>query len=141
MEFISDFTENKNEPNFEPLGVSVHFLAEFITSCDRDRISDLTTLEICQQFVIPRTAARQCSYCELILLESDQDFVNAPLAGKATIFLSHCWQSRFLGVVDPLLRRLRSADSAKTFVYFDLFSNQQHSTYSLPFEWYCKSGR
>ena len=134
MEFSAS-NDKQDLPRFEPLGVSVHFLIEFIKSCGCDRISDLTTLEVCKQFIIPRTAARQCSYCELLMLEGDQSCNTTPLVGKATVFLSHCWQSLFLSAVDPLLRRLRCADSPETFVYFDLFSNQQHSTYSLPFEW------
>ena len=125
---------------FPGLGVSWQVFDEFIDSCGGSTVlSKLTTTEVCENFLKPRTADMKCSYCQLLL---DQSASGGPShsVGSATVFISHAWKYVFLDVVDCVRNHLRGHTSGREsaeYIWFDLFSNNQHDTSSVPFEWWC----
>ena len=68
------------------------------------------------------------SYCDY-LKTRDSDSV-----GDAQVFISHAWKYAFLDVVDTLQYHFR--DNPDTIIWFDLYSNNQHSAPDLDFHWW-----
>ena len=60
---------------------------------------------------------------------------SSDLVGIATLFVSHAWKYKFLDVVNALARHLK--DEPDTFIWFDLFSNNQWDAPALSFDWWC----
>lgn len=119
----------EHHDQFPKLGVKLSFIDEFIEFCDgKSRFEDLTTTDVCENFVKPITNDAKCSFCELL------EHSNHPAVGIASIFVSHAWQYKFLEVIEALKYHFR--DNMDTVVWFDLFSNNQHKAISLNFEWW-----
>jgi hypothetical protein len=113
------------------LGVKLQFLISW--SKKQNFTSSLTTREVCQNFIKPSTQATQLSYCEQLLLSED----TAVFVGYPTAFISHAWDHRFLEVLEALTSYF--ADEEDVIIWFDIFSNNQHKTASLEFEWWCET--
>jgi hypothetical protein len=139
------------DPNdFPKLGIHLSYLPLFIQSCGgRDILKDFTTTEVCEKFLVPMTSSTKSSYCELLLSLKYPEYVNT-----ATVFISHAWKYKFLDVIDSiifyfeensatttssasspsLLSPLSPADDTHDhFIWFDLFSNNQHQALNLSF--------
>lgn len=111
-------------------GVKLSFIEEFFTACGgRDKLEDLTTTEVCQQYIKPLTNHTQSSFCESLKLGSHA------AVGRATVFISHAWKYKFLDVVAALQSHFE--DEPDVIIWFDLFSNNQHQATQLPYEWWC----
>jgi tetratricopeptide (TPR) repeat protein len=110
------------------------FVGELVTQLGgREKLSAMTTADICRNFIIPRTKVLKCSYATL-LKKNYPRYVK-----KANVFISHTWLYSFLSVVDALKNHADSTSSFEnlddTYIWFDLFSNNQHET-DHPFEWW-----
>ena len=88
----------------------------------------LTTTDVCNKFLKPITSEKQQSYCEYLQEQ------NSPDVGEATVFISHAWKYTFVEVVDALEHHF--SKEPDIFIWFDLFSNNQHKAISFPFEWW-----
>merc|ERR1711991_317115 len=91
----------------------------------------LTTTDVCNMFLKELTAAKAQSYVEYLTER------NSPDVGMATAFIFHAWKYNFLDVVDALQYHFSSEPDV--YIWFDLFSNNQHKTSSLPFKWWSET--
>ncbi len=89
----------------------------------------MTTADVCDRFLKPLTIATQSSYCEYLQSNGSE------LVGKANVFISHAWKYYFLDVVRSLEHHFKD-EAENVFIWFDLFSNNQHKAPNLPFEWW-----
>jgi hypothetical protein len=140
--------ENKNqlstiatealEHDFPTLGIKVSAFKDFMIENGGEVAfshkafvkQPLTTTDVCKTFVKPITEEKECSYVDYLkLAKPDTDIV-----GEATVFISHAWQYAFIDVVHAL--ETYFVDQPDTFVWFDLFSNNQHATFDLSFYWW-----
>eukprot|EP00873_Tetraselmis_striata_P033726 jgi/Tetstr1/453990/TSEL_040909.t1 len=93
----------------------------------RDRVMEgpnprATTGEVVENIVKPDTQHRQCRYFEI--LEPND-------VGHPDYFVSHQWSAVFAEVAGDVLQALRNADPRTTYVWVDIFANNQHSKDAL----------
>ncbi|CAK4147952.1 unnamed protein product [Aphanomyces euteiches] len=108
-----------------PAGLTLAFVHAFVERCGgRDAFDQLTTADVCSNFVLPTTATTKLSLVDHIA----QD----PTYGSAYVqpalwFVSHAWSYRFLDVVDALdyFFAENGLDDTTAF-WFCLFNNNQH---------------
>ncbi|KAJ3034816.1 Kinesin light chain 3 [Rhizophlyctis rosea] len=112
------------------IGVSVAYFDTFIAECGgRDRLTNLTTAQVCNDFIIPRTQSAQ-SLCSRLSTEAPS------IIGPATWFISHSWQYEFLDTVDALTSYFQEEEDTETIiVWFDLFSLPQHGRSKISPDW------
>ena len=127
-------------------GISLAVLDEFIEACGGKAVLEkLTTADVCEKFVKPLTFFSKCSFCELLKtrdMENEKKKNNnnsnkkEPLRVKeATVFISHAWQFLFMDVVDALKFHFEGKEEG-VYMWFDLFSNDQHNTTEFDFLWW-----
>ena len=92
---------------------------------------DLTSKEVCEVYVKPKTASKKVPLIEL-LSELDADVVSG--AGTSII---HAWSSPFRSIWQSLEPELsnRGDDPSEVFVWIDIFSISQHQTYNITPHW------
>ncbi len=113
------------------LGIKLQFLISW--SKQQGITPNLTTSEVCENFIKPETQASQLSYCEQLLLSED----TAKFVGCPSAFISHAWGYHFLAVLEALISYFASEEDVV--IWFDLFCNNQHKAPSLEFEWWCST--
>jgi len=84
----------------------------------------LTTTDVNNKHQKPWSYVHRASYCELLLKKC-----------SPSLFISHAWKYNFIDVFNALKNKFK--DSTDVFIWFDLFSNNQHAAPSLPFQWWC----
>jgi hypothetical protein len=110
-------------------GVKLSVFIDFINNYGgRKYFRGLTTTDVCNIILKPSTEIDKLSYCELLRNRKDCG------VGKAEVFVSHAWKYEFLDVVSAL--EFHFKDAPDIFIWFDLFSNNQHLAGNLPFEWW-----
>lgn len=115
--------------SFPKLGVKLSCYQAFMDRCGgRDVLVGKSTTDVCEAYVKPMTEQDKASYCEMLLKQGD------PAVGIATVFISHAWKYHFLDVCDALLYHFR--DNLDVYIWFDLFSNNQHNATSYDFHWW-----
>ena len=121
------------------IGVRFKYFLEFIESCGgEEALRGKTTSEVCEAFVKPRTKTLKAgggSLCDLLRASEATSGLVAPSAW----FISHAWSYLFLEVVEAV--RLFLEDecgerAGEEVVWFDVFSNDQHSVENRPFDWW-----
>jgi len=119
-----------------PLGVSVSYLTNFAETVS----SEMTTTEVCVNIVLPHTKNLQCAYHELDL-DQKRDSDGNPVLGKANYFCSHAWRYKFKNVVNALemFCKNKDCDPGKTYIWFDLFMNNQHKAPNLTYKWWSET--
>ncbi|KAJ3094704.1 hypothetical protein HDU97_007701 [Phlyctochytrium planicorne] len=121
------------------LGLPVAFITgSFVELCGgRSALTGKSTVDINKEFVIPMTQKSRLSLCQQYNREQT---VSDPLMkpARATWFISHVWNYKFLDVVDALKRWFDKSgeDPRKTFVWMDLFSTSQHSMAVRKVDWW-----
>ena len=121
--------------DFSMLGIKLSFFDRFIhDNGGRDKFEKLTTLQVMETFIKPKTKESKLSFCEL--LESQgSDYV-----GRAEWFYSHAWKYRFLDAVDAAKLFFEKKRNYLKFkdptIWFDIFSVSQHKAEIRPFEWW-----
>ncbi|EGD78762.1 hypothetical protein PTSG_01739 [Salpingoeca rosetta] len=124
-------TNNKTTPEINTTGVSAEFLEVFLRdlqSTQGARYYDLTTKDVCDLVVIPRTKANKQAYVDLVKHDNPQ------YLGKANAFVSHAWKYKIVDVVGTLLEFAK--EHPNTFFWFDLFINNQNIAADLPQDWW-----
>ncbi len=113
-------------------GIRLSFLQEFIEQCGgKEKISHLSTNDICREIVKPATIDMQWSYCDLL------QFMYHPGFGeRANVFISHAWQYKFIDVVDALFEHFPLQERDSMIVWFDVFCVNQHDLSSKEFDWW-----
>ena len=94
----------------------------------RIKFKGLTTSQVCDKFVKPRTVGDCISYCEVLKQSSNSDDV-----GTAGVFISHAWNSKFDDVIASFEDFFDK--DANPYIWFDLFCTNQHDLHK-PSEWY-----
>ncbi|XRB21685.1 tetratricopeptide repeat [Pseudoscourfieldia marina] len=85
----------------------------------------MTTNDVCFGIVKPATEHVRTSYVELLKSTEPAE------VKSATAFVSHAWKYIFVNVVDALSRL-----SEDTFVWFDVFTVNQHASSQVPPDWW-----
>eukprot|EP01041_Mallomonas_annulata_P011541 gene11541-24142_t len=116
---------------FPKMGVRLSVFREFIKECGGELfVESLSTTEVCDRFLKPLTFADGASYCDYYRrYGSNSDNVN-----DASVFISHAWKYNFMEVVTTL--ELHFQSTPDIYIWFDLFSNNQHAGPSLDFHWW-----
>jgi tetratricopeptide (TPR) repeat protein len=106
----------------------------------KSALANKRTEEVCQEFLMPMTKELKLSYCDLLKLEPNQKKI-----GIASVFISHAWKFLFLDVVQAIERHFQKEitgpDSENFYIWFDLFSNNQHIAGELDFQWWTQTFR
>ena len=132
---ISSLVVTSHTLPFPKDGVRLSGLDEFVSKCGGSAaLNGLTTTDVCNQYLKPLTQATGKSYCEELKAAGD------PAVGTATVFISHAWAYKFLDVVEAIKYHFRDADDSVV-IWFDLFSNNQHSAPNLDFDWWSTTFR
>ena len=116
------------------MGVSATFIRHFIQQYGVK--GNMTTEQVCDTIITQATAARKCTYIDL--LEGQLDDQGKPFTGPATVFVSHAWSCKTLDVFATMLgfADKDGEDGSEVFFWFDAFCNNQHDLASKPFEWF-----
>ncbi|KAJ3030004.1 Kinesin light chain 3 [Rhizophlyctis rosea] len=123
-----DITPSTAMDDLPLLGVQLSFLDTFIDECGgRQKLEGLTTGQICDSFVKPRTKP-STSLCDQLFAST------SPQVKRANWFISHCWQYLFLDVVDAL-KLFFTTHTEDVVVWFDLFSLPQHGRNKIEADW------
>jgi tetratricopeptide (TPR) repeat protein len=123
-------------PSFPTIGVKFSVFKHFVTINggidnfinNNNSNEPMITTDVCDKFLKPLTSESNQSYCELLQQQNSID------VGEATVFISHAWKYNFVDVIEALEHHFISEPD--TFIWFDLFSNNQHESCKLPFEWW-----
>lgn len=133
--FHEDEDDHTSTPNigsvlpFPKEGISLSGILEFVEICGGPAIFELlTTTEVCESYLKPLTFLKKESYCD-VLKNKNSSFV-----GTASVFISHAWKFEFLHVLEALEYHFK--DTPDIILWFDLFSNNQHSAPDLDFNWW-----
>jgi tetratricopeptide (TPR) repeat protein len=108
----------------------------------RAALQGKTTDEVCRQHLMPLTMESKLSLCEQLDAFNDQVRIERQnIVGEANWFISHAWSYQFLDVMEAVTifmeKEYRDAGSREyAVIWFDMFSNSQHSTQNRPFEWW-----
>ena len=91
-------------------------------------LEGLSTTDVNNLYQKPLTVHMKSSYCDYLKTRVSGS------VGEAQVFISHAWKYAFLDVVDTLQYHFR--DNPDTIIWFDLYSNNQHSAPDLDFHWW-----
>ena len=69
---------------------------DFVDEIGRPTLEGLTTTQVCNSFVKPRTLEHKLSYCDYLKVN------DLAIVEKATVFVSHAWGYLFLELYDTL---------------------------------------
>jgi len=134
---VSDEKDEKGRDDDEvevcTKGVSIPFLVSFAKTID----PKWTTTDVCVEHVLPKTKGEEKAYFELDPDEEDEN--GNKVIGDATYFCSHAWRYKFVDVVDALQMfcHRKHLKPEETFIWFDLFVNNQHRAPNLSYKWWC----
>ena len=118
------------DDDFPMDGIPVNFLQEFINENGGDAAFEgLTTDDVKERFVVPKTLATQLSMCAQLKQEGDAR------VETATWFVSHAWRYKFLDLVQAL-EHFFADKGVSTVIWLDVLSISQHSTFSRAPEWW-----
>jgi tetratricopeptide (TPR) repeat protein len=130
-------------------------------------LAQMSTKDVCEVILKPLLSESKVSYCEYLRPQQQQQQPqqqqqesvgvsgssdasdssssgsgsgsgsggSSDLVGIATLFVSHAWKYKFSDVVNALARHLK--DEPNTFIWFDLFSNNQWDAPALSFDGWC----
>eukprot|EP01041_Mallomonas_annulata_P003648 gene3648-7275_t len=116
---------------FPKTGVRLSVIREFIMDCGGEsELIGLSITDTYTRFLKPLTYADGVSYCDYYRhYGSDSRNVS-----DANVFISQAWKYNFLEVVTTL--ELHFQNTPDIYIWFDLFSNNQHADPSLDFHWW-----
>ena len=113
-------------------GIGLSYLS-WLRSTIGESLGRLTTSQVCQMYIRPRTSRTHRSLCdELSLNVSTQQCV-----GEATWFISHTWSNSFADTVDSILLFFEGRDdAANIMLWFDVFVDSQFPKDQPSSQWY-----
>ena len=125
----SSIESSRGTVYFPKEGIKLAALDIFINECGgRSMLEGLSTTDVNNLYQKPLTIHIKSSYCEYLKTRDSNS------VGVAQVFISHAWKYVFLDVVDTLQYHFR--DSPDIIIWFDVFSNNQHSAPDLDFHWW-----
>ena len=75
----------------------------------------------------------ELSYCDMVKAE------NGSKVGKATVFISHAWKYKFMDLLSALKHHFRNENDDDVYIWFDLFSVNQHISDKVDPDWWNES--
>eukprot|EP01039_Chlorochromonas_danica_P003394 gene3394-3719_t len=115
--------------SFPRLGVRLSAFPLFVNACGGlEKLEGLTTGKVWEKFIQPMTAARKCSFTEL-LRSTQSTAVTNP-----TVYVIHAWTDRFLDVYRALEEHYRG--KTDVVVWMDLFCQNHHERREWDFHWW-----
>lgn len=129
-------------PPFPREGVSLSCIQSFRRAHAALIDAGETTTDICERAVKPMTERASTSLAAVLRRIGATDEDGRPFIGVATVFISHAWRYRFCDLLDAVEAFIRSQPSPhETYVWLDLFANDQHNAPSLPQLWWRQTFR
>jgi hypothetical protein len=130
---MSSFLDNEGTLEYPfPLdGVRLSTFTDFVYTCGKGSLEGLTTADVNVKFLKTMTKASECSYCDLVCDICPEN------VGRANVFISHAWKYKFTNLVSALDYHFR--DKPNIYIWFDLFSVNQHITEKVDPDWWNKS--
>jgi len=120
--FFSQDPSTESVNSFPSQGITLKGIKAFIKAHGGDDdFEDLTTLQVCEQFMRPATSSSSQSYCAAYKY-NDRHVAHV---AKATVYVAHVWKQKFLEVVQAL-EEWDSKQPKPTVFWLDLFSVNQH---------------
>lgn len=131
---------------FSKVGIKLTFLCnDFVDSYGGlDTFHEMTTKEVCIDFIKPKTFDSKVSYCQWLIDNNRSEHV-----GDATVFISHAWEGNFKELIEALELHFREKERHcnepfdDVVVWMDIFSTNQHrgnnNLQPLPFEWWSET--
>eukprot|EP00164_Ancoracysta_twista_P005742 GFYU01007891.1.p1 GENE.GFYU01007891.1~~GFYU01007891.1.p1 ORF type:complete len:404 (-),score=111.10 GFYU01007891.1:375-1586(-) len=136
---------HSDPPPFPTRGTNVDGIEDFLKRCGgRNALKGMNTTEVCNKHLKPMTESRQESYVDLLEREFPPGQKSGTRVGKGDVFIIHCWRYNFVDVMDTIIHHVKTTfpDTwPEVIVWFDLFSNNQHLTPNLTFEWWATTFR
>lgn len=134
-------------PPFPQGGVSLSILVALRDLVDKHHDPKWTTTDVCDNLIKPWTESTRSSFAEFMKVSHSVDphpglglTHNQAFHPVAHVFISHAWKYIFADVVDSIQLFFESNDQGlsadTTFLWFDLFLNNQWSAPLLPQEWW-----
>ncbi len=127
-----------NTEKFPKLGIKVSFLIkDFIGFCGgKDKLEGKTTENVVEEIIKPATAKYQTSFCEMLLNQGKElgKERNEVAVARATVFISQARKYTFLKVLSAIENHFEG-DNLDTFIWFDIFSLNQHQANNFTSEW------
>ena len=106
----------------------------FVIKCGGgDALEGLTTEDVNNRFQKEFTKDIGLSYCDMAKAE------NGSKVGKATVFISHAWKYKFMDLLSALKHHFRNENDDDVYIWFDLFSVNQHISDKVDPDWWNKS--
>ncbi|KAF0684368.1 Aste57867_23681 [Aphanomyces stellatus] len=128
MPTANDLSIQRKSTTPIPLGLTLGFFKHLVTlHGGRDIFQNLSTRDVCMQFVRPYTRDSELS----LVNQVHRHHPNAnQYVKEATWFVSHAWSYKYLDVVDALTDFFddEGLDSDNVAVWFCMFNNNQHLT-------------
>ncbi|EGD78274.1 hypothetical protein PTSG_09338 [Salpingoeca rosetta] len=124
---------SQQHPLLNTTGVSAAFLRSFLDDIKSTFPEDyglLTTKDVCDKLIVPRTKAANCAYVDK-LKEDAPDTL-----GRANIFVSHAWRYKITDVIATMLEFAAANSEDTSFFWLDLFVNNQNIALNLPQDWW-----
>ena len=121
---------------FPQLGITMSAIDVFIEAVGGvSKLDGMTTTDVCVNYIVPMTKDLSCSYCDQIKKKATNPNTDDGV-DVANVFVSHAWKYNFLNVVETLRQAQNDEPKRKFYFWFDLFSNNQHDTSNIPYEWW-----
>ena len=109
-------------------------ILKFINDHPIAKTENLTTSEINSNFVKPETKGTNQSYSWKYVDLKDET-TGVPLVSTATVFVSHAWRYAFCDVGGDVMEQY-AIKYPDTYVWFDLFMNDQSEMDIKDFDWF-----
>jgi hypothetical protein len=127
-------------PPFSTLGIRFTQINAVITMLGgRDALMGKSTDEVCKLYLMPLTQQTGLSLCDQ-LISTEFTAGTESMVAEANWFISHAWSYQFLDVVEAVSvfteKEYDASRQHEAVIWFDMFSNSQHSTQDRPFEWW-----
>jgi tetratricopeptide (TPR) repeat protein len=132
-------------PPFSTLGIRFSKISLIVDLLGgRDALAGKTTTQVNEDRLMPLTRDSGLSLCDqLSLLAPQPETSENTVVAKGNWFISHVWSYNFLDVMEAVEvfveREVPLEERDDVVIWFDLFSNSQHSTQNRPFDWWSRT--
>ena len=108
----------------------------------RAKLVRMTTRQVCHDIIMPITKRYQMSYCHMLRdgrigqqfsSSSSRTMGKPATSATPSVFVSHAHSYMFLDAISALSNRFK--DDLDVYLWFDLFSINQHLTTDWTFDW------
>lgn len=115
---------------FSPLGVHFSYVYKFMEECGgQAKLKGKTTRQVVRDFIEQKCKPKGVS----IVNQLHQNTNEYKYVGKASLFVSHSWDYRFLDVVDAISRKVEQLENynedgsggSEVYIWIDIFSLPQ----------------